>query len=128
MKILLDTNALIWILDNNKSLGKQSKKLLSDADLVLASAVNIIELRIKSLLNKVSISDNLLNDIEHSGIDMLSITATHADELKRFSNLNRHDPFDRLLLAQASSENIYLMTSDKMLLDYNFNFLINARI
>ncbi|HUD81041.1 MAG TPA: type II toxin-antitoxin system VapC family toxin [Patescibacteria group bacterium] len=127
MIILLDTNVLVWLLEGGAMLSKQAKSQLESAEAVYASAINIVELRIKSMLSKISIPETLFEDIKAAGLEVLPFTADHAEALGKFPELSRHDPFDRMLLAQASVDDMYFLTSDQVLIDLGQNFVLSAR-
>jgi PIN domain nuclease of toxin-antitoxin system len=128
MIILLDTNTLVWLLEGGSMLSKQAKNQLESAEAVYASAINIVELRIKSMLNKITIPETLLEDIKAAGLEVLPFTADHAEALGKFPELSRHDPFDRMLLAQSFVADMRFLTSDQFLLDLGQNFVLSARI
>jgi PIN domain nuclease of toxin-antitoxin system len=118
LKLLLDTNVLIWILSqtSNDSIGSNAKQLIEDADAVYASSVSLLEIRIKTMIGKYISDEHLLKDIAEAGLENLSFDMTHADAITHFPTLSRHDPFDRMLIAQAQVEELVLITSDKVLL------------
>ncbi len=128
MKVLLDTNSLIWLLNSidGNQLGPLVKKILADADVVYVSSVSILEIRIKTMLGKLTSDKDLLIDIEAAGLKTLSFTSDHADAITSFPTLSRHDPFDRMLIAQAKTENLLLLTSDKVLLELNHAYVIDS--
>ena len=130
MNILLDTNALIWLLSDaeGKSFGHEAKKLVQDAAVVYASSVSVLEIRIKAMLGKLTVGENLLEDINASGLEELSFTVHHADAIKAFPALSKHDPFDRMLLAQAHIEGRLFLTSDELLLRLGLPFIADARV
>lgn len=129
MVLLLDTNALIWLIGHadGSSLGPSTKKAIEQADGVYVSSVNILEIRVKSMLGKIEASEDLLNDIATAGLKTLSFDVTHADELTKFPDLNKHDPFDRMLLAQAQLEGMMLLTADTFLLRLGLPYIVDAR-
>jgi len=130
MKILLDTNALVWIVGESAKrtrLGTKARKLVQDADAVYVSSVSILELRIKSMLGKLEYPTDLLSKIGDSGLHFVSFDEYHADAVVKFPGLSKHDPFDRMLLAQAKLENMVLLTSDIILLNLGFPDTISAR-
>jgi PIN domain nuclease of toxin-antitoxin system len=57
---------------------------------------------------------------------LLSITAEHAEGIRDFPELTRHDPFDRLLVAQASRSSMLLVTADRVLLGLERDFIVDA--
>ncbi len=126
MSILLDTNALVWLLDNSDLFGANAKNLIESSDAVYASSVNIAELRIKSMLGQIEIPETLLEDINSAGLKMLPFQADHAEALKDFPRLRNYDLFDRMLLAQSKVSNMQLMTSDKFLQDLDLGFVISS--
>lgn len=119
MKLLLDTNTLIWLLGqiDGDSLGPKAKLLIQNADAVYASSVNILEIRIKTMLGKLVSADDLVEDIVAAGLKNLTFDISHADAITNFPTLSRHDPFDRMLIAQAQVEGMTLLTSDGVLLN-----------
>jgi PIN domain nuclease of toxin-antitoxin system len=78
---------------------------------VLISAVAIWEVAIKRGLGKLDAPANLLEQLERAGVDLLPITARHANRVGALSPHHR-DPFDRLLVAQAELDNLALVTAD----------------
>jgi PIN domain nuclease of toxin-antitoxin system len=71
--------------------------------------------------------DDLIEDIMASGVKELSFGISHADAIRDFPALSRHDPFDRMLLAQAKVEKITFLTSDNNLLKLQLSYVIDAR-
>jgi PIN domain nuclease of toxin-antitoxin system len=129
LKVLLDTNALIWLIaeKDGGQLGPEMRQLLSDAEEVYASSISVLEMRIKALLGKLTIPDELTPIFTAAGLKELVFKASHAEALKDFPDLARHDPFDRMLLAQAKVESLVFLTSDKTLLELDLSFIKNAR-
>lgn len=129
MDILLDTNALIWLLDDprGKQFGPRAKKMIQDAGTVYVSSVSLLEIRIKTMLGKLVAPDDLLKAIAASGLVGMSFEMGHADAVADFPDLSKHDPFDRMLLAQAKTEGVPLMTSDGFLQNLDLDFVLNAR-
>ena len=129
MKILLDTNALIWLLGqtNGKSLGHSAVQSIRDAEVVYVSSVSILEIRIKTMLGKLVSKEDLLDDVAAAGLKNLPFDTSHANAISKFPNLSKHDPFDRMLLAQAQVEGTSFLTSDTILLGLNLPFVVNAR-
>lgn len=129
MKLLLDTNALVWLLDkaDGGSLGIHVRDHLQQAEVVYASSISVVEIRIKSMLGRLKSQPDLLADIAKAGCLPLSLSDVDADTIVDFPVLKRHDPFDRMLLAQASAQGLTLLTSDKVLLNLNLSFVVDAR-
>jgi PIN domain nuclease of toxin-antitoxin system len=129
MTLLLDTNALIWLIGHadGSSLGPNARRKIQEADSVYVSSVSILEIRIKSMLGKLDVGQDLLTNITAAGLKTLSFDVTHADALTEFPDLKKHDPFDRMLLAQAQLERISLMTADTFLLALGLPYVMDAR-
>jgi PIN domain nuclease of toxin-antitoxin system len=129
LKVLLDTNALIWLLGtiDGNLLGPNAKRLIESADEVFASSVNILEIRIKTMMGKLTSGDDLIDDITAAGLKNLSFDMRHADALTMFPTLRKHDPFDRMLIAQAKVEEMILLSSDGVLLGLRSALIVDSR-
>lgn len=114
---LLDTNALLAHLLYPSRLGSQTMKKLGRADGVFFSAVSIAEISIKQLLKKMAFSPSILQLARDSELQELNFTIEAAAEVAAFSSLVGHDPFDRMIVASASSSNLNLVTSDRVMLE-----------
>ena len=84
---------------------------------VLVSAVVLWEVAIKRRLGKLEAPEDLLDQLERAEVDLLPITAGHANRVAAMP-MHHRDPFDRLLVAQAQSEGLPLLTADGNLADY----------
>lgn len=84
---------------------------------VVVSAVVIWEIAIKRRLGKLDAPADLLLRLEQADVELLPITARHAD---RVATLPTHhqDPFDRLLVAQAAVDGLTLVSGDRAMQDY----------
>jgi PIN domain nuclease of toxin-antitoxin system len=119
MRLLLDTHIYIWAVMGNRKLTKAARKIILDADDVFVSAASIWEAAIKAGLGKLDADVNLLvSEIESSGFIELPVRAAHAAMVRNLPDIHR-DPFDRLLIAQALSEPLRLITSDGHLAAYS---------
>jgi PIN domain nuclease of toxin-antitoxin system len=129
LKILCDTNALIWLLGDidGASLGPNAKQLIRNADEVYASSVSVLEIRIKTMLGKLKSDNDLVDYISTAGLKSLSFDTSHADALTHFPSLVKHDPFDRMLIAQAEIEGMILLTSDSVLLELDDSLTTDSR-
>ena len=119
MRLLLDTPIFIWVVSDDAKLSGAAWSLIETADAVYVSSASIWEATIKYQLGKLPIeSDRLVETVVSSGFLELSITLRHAAAVGKLPLLHR-DPFDRLLLAQAISEPLILMTADDRLAQYS---------
>lgn len=119
MRVLLDTHILLWALTGSKRLGA-FKDVILDADTdVFISAASWWELAIKIGLGKLDADlTNLRKASTQSGFLALPVHDYHTDALLKLAPIHR-DPFDRMLIAQAITEPMRLLTADKILADYN---------
>ncbi len=97
------------------------------AETAKVSAATVWELTIKTVLGKLSVPADLSKKLTAQGLALLSITAEHAEAIRDFPELVRHDPFDRLLVAQAYRAGLRLLSADQVLLGLGRNYIIDAR-
>ena len=117
MRLLLDTHLLLWALSGPSRLSPAARKQIRNAE-VYVSAASIWEISIKSALGKLKADPAVvLAAIEPTGFSMLPITGQHAAKVAELPPLHR-DPFDRMLVAQASVEPMILFTNDDVLAAY----------
>ena len=125
-QILLDTHVAVWVAGSPGRLGPKTKKLIQTTIDVSVSSISIAELNMKSMLGAIKIPANLSEQFENANIQVSDFTSDAADEILRFGSLAKHDPFDRLILAQASANGAKLVTADRALLSLGLNFIIDA--
>lgn len=124
--LLLDTNALLWTLTGDARLGRKARKSITAAGVVKYSAVSVLEITVKTMLGKLSLPGDLPTALTASGLGEIPLTSRHAGALTEFAELARHDPFDRMLLAQAHVEHLSLLTSDGTLLGLGLPWVTDA--
>jgi PIN domain nuclease of toxin-antitoxin system len=121
VKLLLDTGVLLWAAANSKRLSASARKLLNDPGNELCfSAASLWEITIKNSLGRKDFRVEprvLRRGLLDNGYTELPVTSQHAVGVDNLPDIHR-DPFDRLLLAQALSEGITLVTSDALLATY----------
>lgn len=119
MKLLLDTQIYLWILNDSPRLSQRAREIILAADQVLVSAATIWEAAIKIALGKLRVDPALLvAEIARSGFIELPILARHAAAVSALP-MHHKDPFDRLLIAQALTEPARLLTADSVLQSYS---------
>jgi PIN domain nuclease of toxin-antitoxin system len=124
--LLLDSQALLWLLDDSPRLGSQARKAITSAQGVHVSAATVWELTIKSMLGKLTAPADLSARLSGQGLELLRVTAEHAEGIRDFPELTRHDPFDRLIVAQAVRTGLRLLTADHVLLALRRDFILDA--
>ncbi len=116
--MLLDTHVVLWMLSDDPKLGPEARSAITAELDVLVSTASLWEMAIKQSSGKLNVPSDVTDRIEKAGAGWLDISANHAWGVSTIEGLTHSDPFDRLLIAQAASENIVLMTADRTLLDY----------
>lgn len=117
MRILLDTQLLLWALGAPSRLPTAARRLIDGAE-VFVSAASIWEISIKTALGKLTADPHeVLAALEPAGFLSLPIIGEHAARVATLPPLHR-DPFDRLLIAQALAEPMRLVTNDAALAGY----------
>jgi len=116
-RILLDTHLLLWAVAQPRKLPPSARSRIDTAE-VFVSAASIWEVSIKAALGKLSADPaELLAEIESAGFNLLPVTGEHAAAVARLPVVHA-DPFDRMLVAQAKTEPLLLLTNDSILAGY----------
>jgi len=119
MELLLDTHIYLWLVSGDERLSTDAEMLISNADAVYVSSASFWEIAIKVRSGKLRADlVELLCDLESNGLQILPVFAHHASVVSTMPEYHK-DPFDRMLVAQAISENFYLMTADQQLTQYS---------
>jgi PIN domain nuclease of toxin-antitoxin system len=121
MRLLIDTQLLLWTAGQSARLSPQARSLIGDrANELLFSAASLWEIVIKAGLGRGDFrvdANQLRRGLLNNGYRELAITGEHAVAVMSLPMIHR-DPFDRLLLAQSMVENITLLTSDTVMAQY----------
>lgn len=119
MRLLLDTHIFLWALAGSTRLTRSTRQLIENAEVAYVSAASIWEVAIKARLGKIDADPHeLAAAIESSGFLELPVTAAHASGVALLAP-HHNDPFDRILVAQALSEPLRLVTADPILVKYS---------
>lgn len=116
MRLLLDTHALLWFLEDSTELSPKAKATIEHPDTeTFVSIVSLWEIAIKSNLGKLELSEPFETlfpaQLDTNGFIQLPVRLPHLYELERLPQVHR-DPFDRLLIAQARTENLTIVSQD----------------
>lgn len=121
MRLLIDTNLLLWAALDDRRFPLTAANLLSDpANELHVSAATIWEVAIKTARGNPSFRVDPLvfrRNLLNNGYIELPITSEHAVAIQSLPPLHK-DPFDRILIAQATVEGITLLTSDRQVAKY----------
>lgn len=115
MKLLLDTHTFVWWDDGR--LPPAVVRRIQRAEEVLVSAVSAWEIAIKASLGKMVARASVADAITDYDFRELPVRSDHADALRRLPPLHR-DPFDRMLVAQATVEDLVILSRDGALAAY----------
>lgn len=118
MKLLLDTHTLLWFIAGSSSLSINARKLIEDpSNEKFVSIVSIWETAIKVSIGKMALSapfDDLFpHQLQINGFDVLPVKVKHASVVSALP-FHHRDPFDRLLAAQAISEDMIMTSVDEV--------------
>jgi PIN domain nuclease of toxin-antitoxin system len=121
VKLLFDTHLLLWAAEDSPRLPKAVARLIDDSkNELLFSVASVWEIAIKHGVGRgvVSIDPRRLRrNLLDNGYSELAITSEHAVAIDALPSYHK-DPFDRLLIAQATVEGITLLTVDKIVARY----------
>jgi PIN domain nuclease of toxin-antitoxin system len=121
MKLLLDTHLLLWAAGEPRRLSKRARTLIDDADNeLLFSAASLWEVAIKRGLGREDFKVDarlLRRGLLDNGYNELPISSDHVVATESLPPIHK-DPFDRVLVAQATVEGITLLTIDSLVAQY----------
>lgn len=121
--LLLDTHVLLWWLDDNPRLPSRFRIRITDPALpCFFSAASIWEIGIKRALGKLEAPLGLIGTLEEEGFRGLAMELVHAEAVAMLP-LHHHDPFDRMLIAQARAESLAIASVDRRFSDYDVELL-----
>jgi PIN domain nuclease of toxin-antitoxin system len=122
VKLLLDTHIALWAVSDDPKLGRPARKLIEDrSNDLFVSTVSLLEIAIKRArrTSSLAIGSAQARDLFLSaGYTLLSVLPDHATAVEALP-VTHADPFDRLLVAQALTEPLRLVTRDRALAAYN---------
>ena len=121
MNLLIDTHAMLWFVAGDNRLSRRAKTAIGSRDTInYLSLASWWEIAIKCSLGKLELDiplDDFISERVDEGFRVLSIETKH---LPRLTSLPFHhrDPFDRLIISQAMSEDMAVCTSDSHFASY----------
>lgn len=118
MRLLLDTHVLVWALSAPTCLAtKTSEAIATKENDVFVSVVSPWELAIKGPREGLSLPDDVEAQLDLQSFERLPVLLRHIEPIKSMPYFHR-DPFDRMLVAQAVTEGLTIVTADRKLRDY----------
>jgi PIN domain nuclease of toxin-antitoxin system len=122
MSLLLDTHIALWAITGDATLDEEFlDRLRHDPDIFL-SPVSLWEITIKQATRKLAGPDDLAARVRDMGFRELPVTYAHAIAAGRLPPHHR-DPFDRMLVAQATVEGLTLVSRDESIARYDVDIL-----
>jgi PIN domain nuclease of toxin-antitoxin system len=119
LKLLIDTQAALWLLSKNERLPPSARELIFDKSVdCFLSAASVWEVAIKRALGKLKASADFYIHLQRHDVTGLPVYDRHA-ALVADLPLHHHDPFDRLLVAQAMGEGMSILSTDEILRKYD---------
>ncbi len=118
MRLLLDTNVLLWMLDDDTRLGASARAGIHHAEALAVSVASLWEIAIKISIRKLAPIPGLHDAVGNLGLERLPIAGPHLLALQELPHLHR-DPFDRLLISQALVERLTVLTADPAFASYD---------
>jgi PIN domain nuclease of toxin-antitoxin system len=134
VKLLLDSNALIWALRSPEKLGRAARTRIELAPHLWFSAASIFELTLKSQKlarngkPALRLSQGFAAALLGAGFEEIPLRSQHAEAAKSFLGFESGDPIDRMILAQALHEEAILITSDERMLALGHDWIVDAQI
>jgi PIN domain nuclease of toxin-antitoxin system len=123
LKLLLDTHVAVWVTSQPTLVPTAIKTLIADAaHEIFVSSISILEIAIKHKTGRRDAPPMTASEAVHmfeaSGYQFLQVTPIHAAIVETL-DFHHKDPFDHLLIAQAISEPMYLISNDAMIALYD---------
>ena len=123
MRVLLDTHALLWWALDDPRLSRKAREVLSSLDTdVFVSAASAWEVATKFRIGKLPEAGKMAEDFSHRvgqlGFQELPITVEHGQRAGLLPGGHR-DPFDRMLIAQAQSGNLPIVSNERIFDEYH---------
>lgn len=117
MPLLIDTCVLLWILADSEKLSENSRKEIKENSPCYVSSISLVEIEIKRSIGKLDIPGDYRNYIELSGLKELEYSFKDSEHLNKLP-FHHKDPFDRMLISQAISRNLRIISADKVFNGY----------
>lgn len=122
MRALLDTHALLWWLSDDRALARRARAAIENVEnTFLVSAASAWEIATKVRLGKLPTASDLIadfaNHLQREGFHLLAISGEHAIRAGLLPGPHK-DPFDRMLIAQAQSENLPIISNESIFDSY----------
>ncbi len=117
MRLLLDTQVVLWELAGDRRLSSRAQEAIEAAAELSFSVVSFAEIGIKAAIGKLDVPEDLHEHITRTGLRILGLAPEHGLGVASLP-VHHRDPFDRLLIAQAREERLTVVTADERFAQY----------
>ena len=117
---IIDTHALLWYLYNSSEISEKARQIIDNEEQIFTSIASLWEIAIKQSIGKLDLEyciTQIENLCRQKAISVFPIVSRHLDELISLPN-HHNDPFDRLIICQAKTENFTIITRDAIIPKY----------
>jgi len=122
VRLLLDTHVVLWELEGSRTVSPAAREAIEQATDLLFSVVSFAEIGVKAAIGKLSVPPDLREHVVRSGVQVLPLDADHGLAVGALP-MHHRDPFDRLLIAQARSERLTIVTADRRIAAYDVSLV-----
>lgn len=124
IRYLADTHIALWLLDDPDRLTRPQRDVLASPSPVFLSIASIWEVAIKASIGKLTPPPFMTEAFEADGFEILPIDRHHLEFIRAMPFQGTHkDPFDRMLIAQATVDRLTVITSDRKFRDYDLELV-----
>ncbi len=118
MRLLLDTHVVLWELQGARAVRPGAHDAIERASEVVFSVVSFAEIGVKAAIGKLTVPADLREHVLRSGLRILGLAPDHGLGVADLP-MHHRDPFDRLLISQARSEGMTVVTADRRFAEYD---------
>ena len=127
-RAFLDTQVALWLASGDKRLSADVVRAINRSTQTVVSAISVAELEVKAMTGKLPAPEGLAQRFREQGVLVEAFDDHAAEQLRRFVTLAKHDPFDRMLLAQASSRiGTIFYTADSVIAEIGLDWVVDCR-
>jgi PIN domain nuclease of toxin-antitoxin system len=126
VRLLLDTHVVIWQQEGRLDRIGEGTEAIKTADELLVSVISFAEIGIKAATGKLRMPASLRQSVLDSGARILGLAPEHGLGVAQLP-LHHRDPFDRLLISQARSEGLTIVTADPRFEAYDVPLVMARR-
>jgi PIN domain nuclease of toxin-antitoxin system len=115
---LLDTQVVLWQLQGDRPVRPRVQEVIEHASELAFSVVSFAEIGVKAAIGKLVVPEDFRQHVARSGLRILGLAPDHGLGVADLP-MHHRDPFDRLLISQARSEGLTIVSADQRFADYD---------